>query len=382
MIPIEPFVVQIAKSTLDDLRQRLYNARWPDEIVDSQWEYGANLGYMKELADYWRTNFDWRAEEQRINKYAHYRASIDGLNIHFIHEHGKGRESVPLILSHGWPSSFFEMYKLIPLLTDPAGYGADPADSFDVIVPSLPGYGFSDAPTACGMTDSRIADLWARLMCDGLGYKRFGAHGSDWGASVTSHLALSYPNSVIGIHVTSVEMPHLGPGAQELSEAERAFLERREVWMQGEYGYGHLQRTRPQTLAYGLNDSPIGLAAWIVEKFRAWSDCRGDVEARFTKEEMLTSITIYWATQTIGSSMRLYYEHEHHSGMSKSRDRIRVPCAIALTREKVDRPPREWAERSYNVQQWTELPRGGHFIALEEPELLAQDIRRFFRSYR
>jgi pimeloyl-ACP methyl ester carboxylesterase len=379
---IRPFKVEIPEATLNDLRERLTRTRWPDEISESGWDYGSNLSYMKELIDYWQTGFDWRAQEEAINAFAHFRATVNGLNIHFIHERGKGSRSIPLIITHGWPGSFYEMLKLIPRLTDPASHGADPADAFDVIVPSLPGYGFSDHPIDRGMAERPVADLWARLVTEGLGYARFGAHGGDWGAGVTACLGLAYPERVIGIHVTALEQPYLGPDARELSQAEQAFLKETEEWNKTEYGYGHIQRTKPQTLAYGLNDSPAGLAAWIVEKFRSWSDCAGDVEQRFTKDELLANATIYWATETINSSMRLYYEAQHNPGPFRQGERIEVPSAVALFPKDIDQPPREWAERSYNVQRWTRMPRGGHFPAMEEPELLAQDIRAFFKPLR
>ncbi len=276
------------------------------------------------------------------------------------------------------------MNRIIPLLSDPANHGGDPADAFDVVVPSIPGYGFSDRPTQRGMNIFRIADLWARLMTDGLGYHRFGAQGGDWGASVTARLGFAHPNQLVGIHVTSVAaiFPYLGPGARELSQQERALLEGRERWRQAEGGYSHIQGTKPQTLSYGLNDSPTGLAAWMVEKFRTWSDCEGDVERRFTKDELLTNVTIYWVTQTINSSTRLYYEFQHSPWSLSQGEGIQVPCAVALFPKEISRPPREWAERSYNVQRWTPMPRGGHFAALEEPDLLAEDIRAFFRPLR
>ncbi len=381
---VQPFKVQVPEATLEDLRERLARTRWSDEISGSGWDYGSNLAYIKELVDYWRTRFDWRTQEEVINAFAHFRASVDGIGIHFIHEHGKGPKPLPLIITHGWPSSFFEMYKIIPLLSDPANHGGDPADAFDVVVPSMPGYGFSDRPTQRGMNIFRIANLWARLMTDGLGYRRFGAQGGDWGASVTARLGFAYPDQLVGIHVTSVAaiLPYLGPGVRELSERERALLEDRERWRQAEGGYSHIQGTKPQTLSYGLNDSPAGLAAWIVEKFRTWSDCDGDVERWFSKDELLTNVTIYWVTQTINSSTRLYYEFQHSPWSFSQGERIQAPCAVALFPKEISRPPREWAERSYNVQRWTEMHRGGHFAALEEPDLLAEDIRAFFRPLR
>ncbi len=376
---ISPFEAHVPDSVLDDLRERLDRVRWPDELDGAGWTYGSSLAYMRELVAYWRDEFDWRAQERAINRFAHFRASIDGLGIHFIHERGKGPNPLPLILTHGWPGSFFEMYKLIPLLADPASHGGDPRDAFDVVVPSLPGYGFSDRPSRPGMTNSATADLWARLMTEGLGYARFAAHGGDIGSGVTARLGLRHPSSLLGIHVTAVSTPYLGPGAPALSEAERAYVALQERWEQEEGAYSHQQHTRPQTLAYGLNDSPVGLAGWIVEKFRAWSDCGGEIERRFSKDELLTNIMVYWATETINSSIRRYAEPREPIQPGQ---RITVPCAVALTREEVERAPREWAERTYNVQRWTDLPSGGHFLALEEPELLAEDLRAFFRQFR
>jgi pimeloyl-ACP methyl ester carboxylesterase len=380
MMNAEPFEVQVSQTVLDDLKRRLAGTRWPDAIEGSGWEYGSNLAYMKELIDYWRTRFDWRAQEKRINSFAHFRARIDGLGIHFIHERGKGPNPMPLVLTHGWPSSFFEILKVVPLLTDPARYGGDPADSFDVIVPSLPGFGFSDRPTKPLIT-TRIHEMWLRLMTEALGYQRFGVHGGDIGAGVSALLGMSYPEKVIGVHSIGI-FPDLRPDLPGLTEAEKTFIQGAQKWLEEEGGYSHIQRTRPQTLSYGLNDSPAGLAAWIVEKFRAWSDCDGNVEERFSKDELLTNITIYWASQTISSSIRWYFERVHNPAPLK-RERITVPCAIAVFPKEIGpRPPRELGHRNYNVVRWTEMPRGGHFPALEEPELLSDDIRAFFRALR
>lgn len=381
---VEPFTVRIPQTTLDDLQARLARTRWPDEIVDSGWEPGANLAYMKQLVMYWQTQFDWRVQEKLINSFKHFRASIDGLNIHFVHERGRGPSPLPLIITHGWPGSFLEMLKIIPLLTDPANYGADPADSFDVIVPSMPGYGFSDRPVRPGMNAFAIADIWLRLM-EGLGYQRFAAQGGDWGASVSTCLGFAYPGNVVGIHLNYIPgsfKPYLGPGVSDLSEAEQEFLADNELWWQSEGGYAHVQRTKPQTLAYALTDSPAGLAAWIVEKFREWGDCDGDVEKRFSKDELLTNVTLYWVTETIHSSTRLYHESARRPLHFGNGARIQVPCGVAKFLKEAPFPPREWVERCYDVQRWTEFPRGGHFAALEEPESLASDIRAFFRPLR
>jgi pimeloyl-ACP methyl ester carboxylesterase len=378
---IRPFAIEVPQATLDDLHERLARTRWPDAVSGAGWDYGSNLSYMQELIGYWRSAFTWRWQEQIMRSFAHFHATIDGIGIHFIHERGRGPAPMPLILTHGWPGSFLEMLRIIPLLVDPAAHGADPADAFDVVVPSLPGYGFSDRPKQAGVLPS-IARLWTRLMTDGLGYRHFAAHGDDIGAGVTTRLGLHFPEHLIGIHITAVADPYLDPETTPLSPAERAFQAMRERWEQEEGAYGHLQGTRPQTLAYGLNDSPAGLAAWIVEKFRAWSDCGGDVERRFSKDQLLANVTLYWVTQTINSSFRLYYDARHHPAPLGPGDRVTVPIAVALTREEVDFTPREWAERTYNVQRWTEFPRGGHFMALEEPTLLVDDLRTFFRPLR
>ncbi len=381
---VQPFKVEIPQAILDDLRDRLANTRWTDQIQDAGWAYGANLADMKALINYWQTQFDWRAQEKAINSFAHFRAEIDGFGIHFIHARGKGANPIPIIITHGWPSSFFQMLKIIPLLTDPQSYGGEAGDAFDVVVPSLPGYGFSDRPSEQGMTVSSMADLFGRLMAAELGYSRFAAHGGDIGGGVIQQLGLMHPDSLIGIHLTDVPyyLQAAGAPSADLSEAERKFLAKAEKWGMEEGAYAMIQSTKPQTLAYGLNDSPVGLAAWIVEKFRTWSDCDGDVERCFTKDELLTNLTIYWATQTINSAMRIYYESRHNPSSSNVGKRVEVPTALALHPKDIELPPREFAERSFNVQRWTEMPDGGHFAAMEAPDLLVQDIRAFFRPLR
>ena len=381
---VEPFKIEVSDSDLDDLRARLERTRWPDELPGTGWDYGSNLDYIKELVDYWRTKFDWRAQEQLINSVSHFKTDVDGLGSHFIHEKGKGPHPIPLVVTHGWPGTFFEMHKIISLLSDPAGHGGDPEDAFDIVVPSMPGYGFSDHPAERGLDVFYVGELWAKLMSNNLGYQRFGAQGGDWGASVTAKLGFSHPDKIIGIHSTSVTRPtpYLGPGTRELSEAEKSTIQHRTDWQESEGGYAHIQGTKPQTLSYGLNDSPVGLAAWIVEKYRTWSDCGGNVESRFTKDELLTTVTIYWVTQSIGSSAKLYYETNRKPWNLKQGERIEVPCGIASFPGENTVPLREWAERSYNIQHWTDMPSGGHFAALEEPVNLVEDIRKFFRPLR
>jgi len=381
---VQPYKIEIPDSVLDDLKSRLERTRWPDELPGTDWDYGSNLDYVKELVEYWRTKFDWHAQEKLINSFSHFKSEVDGLNIHFIHEKGKGPNPMPLVITHGWPGTFFEMYKVIPMLSDPASHGGDPADAFDVVAPSMPGYGFSDATDKRGLSVLSISDLWAKLMSENLGYQRFAAQGGDWGARVTAKLGLSHGDKVIGIHTTSTSSPtpYQGPGTRELSEAEKAMLAQRVQWLADEGGYSHIQATKPQTLSYGLNDSPAGLAAWIVEKYRTWSDCGGDVESRFTKDELLTTITIYWVTQSINSSTRLYYESFFQAWDLAKDEKIQVPVAIASFPRENSVPLREWAERSFNIQQWTDMPSGGHFAALEEPDRLVEDIRKFFRGLR
>jgi len=304
-VEIKPFKIQVSDSALKDLRERLARTRWPDAIPGTGWEYGANLDYMKELVEYWLTKFDWQKQESTLNRFHHFRAKVDGFGIHFIHEMGKGPNPLPLVITHGWPGSFAEMVKIIPLLTDPAAHGGDPADAFDVVVPSMPGYGFSDRPTQRGMNVFRFAELWVKLMT-GLGYPRFGAQGGDFGAGVSTALGLYHPEHVIGLHLNYIPgsyRPFLEKGPDELSEAEKQFLADDEKWYAEEGGYCHVQLTHPQSVSFGLNDSPAGLAAWIVEKFRAWGDCDGNVERRFSKDELLTNVMIYWVTETIASSI-------------------------------------------------------------------------------
>ena len=381
---MEPFEIAISDDVLEDLRRRLQHTRWPDEMPGTGWEYGSNLDYIKELVEYWRTDFDWRTQEKKLNEFHHYKSEVDGLSIHFIKENGAGPNPMPLVITHGWPSTFFEMTKIIPLLADPGSHGGDPADSFDVIAPSLPGFGFSQASQEPGMQVQKVADLWAKLMTENLGYPKFAAQGGDIGAGVTSRLGYAHSDKMIGVHLTSITRPtpYLGPGSRPLTEAEQAHSDQRERWQQSEGGYSHIQGTKPQTLSYGLNDSPAGLAAWIVEKYRTWSDCNGDVESTYTKDELLTTVTIYWVTNTIGSSVRMYKENQSSVWEMAEGERVPTPAGMAMFPQEIAKPPREWAERSWDVRRWVQMPRGGHFAALEEPELLAHEVREFFRPFR
>lgn len=381
-LEIEPFTVAIGDVVLDDLRERLRRTRWPDEPAGSGWEYGTNLGYLKDLMSYWEGQFDWRAQQRSLNRLAHFRADIDGHDVHFIHEKGIGAAPLPLILTHGWPSSFIEYLDLMPLLTDPAAHGADPADAFDVVVPSVPGFGFSTRPGLPGMLSDEVAEVWSRLMSDGLGYTRFGAHGGDIGAGITARLAQRHPDTVLGIHLTAWGAP-MPPKPWSL--AERNYLAASAEWDEAEGAYSHVQATTPQTLGFGLTDSPAGLAAWIVEKIRSWSDSDGHPESHMPRDRLLTNLTIYWATATIASSMRPYYEYRRRGTPLSTDPPVDVPTGFAIFANEFvpqGRLPRELAERYFPVTRWIELPRGGHFPALEEPQLLAQEIRAFFRPLR
>jgi pimeloyl-ACP methyl ester carboxylesterase len=378
----QPFRIDVPDSVLSDLKRRLVDTRWPDEIADSGWTYGSNLGYLKELVEYWADGFDWRAQERHLNSMPQFKAQVDRLGIHFGHIKGKGPSPFPLIMIHGWPGSFFEMYKVAGPLTDPASHGGNPTDAFDLIVPSLPGYGFSDRPSAPGMNAVRVAEVFTNLMVTELGYERFGAQGGDWGAVVCTALGGRHASHVAGIHLNMVTTRAVGEKGEDDSEAERAWQAESKAWMRDEAAYSRVQGTKPQTLSYGLNDSPAGLAGWIVEKWRTWSDCAGDIESVYTKDELLTNIMIYWVTQTIGSSVRFYYENSRGQPLVPEGQRVEVPTGVAVFPKEIRRPPRKRVEQVYNVDRWTEMPRGGHFAAMEQPGLLVQDIREFFRPIR
>jgi len=380
---IEPFQINIPDAVLDDLKQRLARTRFPDEVNDANWTYGTDLAYLKQLIAYWRTSYDWRAAERALNQFRQFRAVVDGLGLHFIHQAGVGPKPLPLLISHGWPGSIVEFTKIIGPLTDPARYGGDPADAFHVVAPSLPGYGFSDHAREPGMHPGKIADLFAGLMQQ-LGYDRFGAQGGDWGAMITMCLGHQYPARLVGVHLNMVLAfpPDESNPTAGLSEPQMVALMEMERFKQEETGYQAIQGTKPQTLGYGLNDSPAGLAAWIVEKFRTWTDCHGDVESRISKDDLLTNITLYWVTETATSSARLYREAMQQGWFPTRGARIEVPTGCAIFPREIFRPPREWVEKSFNVQHWTEYPAGGHFAAMEEPEALVGDIRTFFRPLR
>jgi pimeloyl-ACP methyl ester carboxylesterase len=379
---IQPFSIEIEESVLSDLRYRIRRTAWPDTSYSSGWDYGADSSYLKSLLATWANDFDWRGRERELNRLPQYRCEIDGLKIHFVHERGDGPSPLPIVLTHGFPSSFLEHLRLAELLARPAAHGGRAEDAFDVVVTSLPGYGFSDPPQG-PVLERTVGDLWYRLMRDGLGYRRFGAHGSDVGTGATMQLALHHPDSVVGIHMSAF---YLDPPPRPWPPAVLDFIEHQQQERAEDVAYSRMQSTRPLTAAYGLTDSPAGLAAWIVDLFRAFSDCGGDIESRFSREDILTNLTIYWATRCIGSAMRGYYDYAHFEPPTPPDARVDVPAGFAVFadsyRAGTVRPPRAMAEHQFNVTRWTEMPRGGHFAALEEPELLANEIRKFFRPLR
>ena len=382
---MESFRIAVPEAELDDLRERLRRSRWPERETVDDWSQGVPLAYLEELCDHWASAYDWRATEARLNALPQFRTEIDGLGIHFVHVRSQHPNAIPLVMSHGWPGSIVEFMKVIGPLTDPPAHGGDAADAFDIVVPSLPGYGFSDKPAAPGWGVEHIADAWAELMAQ-LGYARYGAQGSDWGTSISALIGQRDCEHVLGIHL----MPPLAPPDPEtlddLTESERtalADLERASDW---ESGYSQEHATRPQTIGYSLTDSPAGLCAWVVEKFRAWTDCDGHPENVLTRDELLDNLMLYWLPRTGASSARLYWEsirrvNEWIAGAAT--DTVDVPTGCSVFPKEIQRPSRRWAERRFlDIRHWNELDRGGHFAAFEQPELFVEELRMFFRQLR
>jgi len=378
----EPFAAQTPAEALQDLRLRLRATRWPDAPEDAGWSLGTDLGYLRELVAYWADGFDWLAQQAALARLPRFRVTLGGLGIHFVHVRAAAPAGTApaLVLSHGWPDSFWRYAKVIGPLTDPGAHGADPADAFDVVVPDMPGYGYSDRPVGPPLNSIAVAGLWAELM-EVLGYSRFGAAGGDIGSAVSRYLGLNYPGRVAAVHRTDGGVPVFAGDMSDLSPQERAWFGDIAAWGAAEGGYAAMHRTKPQTAAVGLTDSPAGLAAWITEKLRAWSDCDGDIERRFTKDEILTNVTLYWLTGTIGSSMRMYNANAAIAPAQHTR-RVEVPSGFSFFPGDFIRPPQAWLERTANVVRVTDLPRGGHFAPFEEPELYAAELREFFRPYR
>ena len=376
----EPFRIDVPDAALDDLRRRVRDTRWPDQLPGSGWGYGTDASVLRPLAAYWADGYDWRAHEAALNAFPQLLTTVDGQQVHVIHARSPEPGALPLVLTHGWPGSVAEFAKLVGPLRDPAAHGGDPADAFHVVVPSLPGYGFSGPTTASGWSSRRIGGAWAELMTQ-LGYDRFGAHGGDWGSVVSHFLAEAAPERVVGAHVTLITAPRPGSADDfaDMTERELRMRARIDDHKATGRGYQAIQSTQPQTLAYALNDSPVGLLSWIVEKFRAWTDNDGDVFDAVSRDELLTNVSIYWFTGTIGSSMRLYAESAR-AGMALAP--VRVPLGVAGFPAEITGARRAWVAAHHNLVHWTEFDRGGHFAALEEPDLLVSDIRDFFRPLR
>ena len=381
---IQPFRIDIPDEAVTDLRDRLRAARWPAGIDATGWEDGASIEFIHMLADRWANHFNWREHQERLNRLPQFTAEISDHLIHFVNQPGRGTAPIPLVLTHGWPGSFAEFERIIPMLTDPGAHGADAADAFHVVVPSLPGFAFSPAPRRSGTSSRRVADLWQSLMT-GLGYPRFVAQGGDIGAGVAMWLARDHPDSVAGVHLNYVPgsfRPWLGAGAPPVTAEEQAFLNRAGAFAAEEGAYAALHATKPQSLALALTDSPVGLASWIAEKFRSWSDNDGDMLRALPMDTILTGLSLYWFSNTLDASLRIYKENRLQALAFGVGDRIGVPVGVACFPRELPMPPRSWVERAATVTRWSQMPAGGHFAALEQPELLAADIRAFCRPLR
>ena len=371
-------LISVTDAELEELRTRLRGTRWPAPWPASGWDAGTEPDELRRLVDHWSSSYDWRAQEEAINALPSHVADIDGTPLHYLRFEGERPDALPIVLTNGWPSSFLELIGLADRLAAPSRYGKDPADAFTVIVPSLPGFAFS--PQRPSLTDDeQTHELWHRLMREELGFTRYAAHGGDLGAGITSRLAEKYPDEVVAIHLLAAANPPEHDPAS-LTPQESAYLASLEAWAAAEGGYQHQQSTRPLTLSYGLADSPAGLLAWMLEKYRAWSDCDGEPSTRFSDDFLLTQASLYWFTRTISTSFRPYYEYAQ--GLTRRVERVTVPTALALFPADLSHPPRSWAERTYTVARYTRMPRGGHFAAYEEPDLLAHDIAEFLRAYR
>lgn len=380
MIDLQTFHLNVSEETLDTIHKKVSVFPWHEMPDDGGWEYGTNLDYMKEFCNYWVTEFDWRKQEKDINKFSHFKTPIDGIDIHFIHEKGSGTNPRPLIISHGWPGSIVEFLEFIDVLAHPENHGGSIEDAFDVVAPSLPGFGFSGRPPR-PYGPRKMASIFNSLMTDVLGYKTYMAQGGDWGGAISSWLGYDHSASCTAIHINILTMRHKDEpqGAEEVNWAKQ-FKE--DQIMQN--GYRTQQATKPQTLSYGMMDSPVGVAAWILEKMHGWSDIEGDdVESVYTKNQLLTNIMVYIVTRTFNTASWIYYGRREEGGrvLSPEGKRVEVPTGCALfPAELLAWPPRSYAERIYNITQWTEMPRGGHFAAMEQPDLLVADIRKFARS--
>jgi pimeloyl-ACP methyl ester carboxylesterase len=377
---VEPFSVSVPDAELDDLRERLRRTRWPDQVAGAGWDYGIPLDYMQDVCRYWAEQYDWRAREARLNGFEQFRTTVDGLGIHLIHARSPEPDAFPVVVTHGWPGSVVEFLKVIGPLTDPVAHGGDAGDAFHVVCPSLPGYAFSDRPAEPGWNADRTAKAWQVLM-DQLGYARYGAQGGDWGSFVSTLLAVHDPDHCAALHLNMPIAPPDPATMEDLTDAEKRSLEDAAAYDKHDSGYMKQQSTRPQTLAYGLVDSPAAQAAWIIEKFWAWTDCDGHPENVLTRDELLDNVMLYWLTATGGSSARMYYETIGAGGPDLSAG-VKVPTGCSIFPREIFRPSRRWAEKRFNVVYWNEPTKGGHFAAFEQPDLFVEELRSFFRPFR
>jgi microsomal epoxide hydrolase len=382
-LPPRPFTLHVPDTDLADLQARLARTRLPDQAPDAPWAYGTDVNYLAELLAYWRTGFDWRAQEARLNAFPQVMLPIAGIQMHALHVPGRGPNPMPLVLLHGWPGSVFEFLDIIPRLTDPAQFGGDPADAFTVVAPSLPGYGMSFQPGQPRFGIGAMADATAALMT-ALGYPRFGTQGGDWGAAVSTKLGLDHADRIIGVHLNFLSAVRRDPSLYtDPAPDVQAFANELVAFVKEETGYQVIQGTKPQTLAVALNDSPAGLAAWFVEKFRTWTDCDGDPERALTRDQMLADICLYWFTSCIGASFWPYYERLHSPWIVPEGRTVDVPVGYAEFPREILHPPRRIAARTFtDIRRWTTMRHGGHFAAMEQPEALAGEIQAFFRALR
>ncbi|MCF2530756.1 epoxide hydrolase family protein [Yinghuangia soli] len=387
---LRPFRLEVPQADLDDLHDRLDRTRWPDELPGVGWAYGIPLAYVRELAHYWRHTYDWRAAEAQLNAWPQFITTIDGATVHFAHLRAPEPDATPLLMAHGWPGSFAEFAAVAGPLTDPRAHGGDPADAFHLVLPSIPGFGLSGPTRETGWEFKRVAAAFHELMAR-LGYARYGVQGGDWGAAITREMGRTHPDRVVGVHLnllpgaaaaaepTDAELAALSPAERDRT---RASWERMRAWTRDKQGYADIQATRPQTLAYGLTDSPVGQLAWIAEKFKEWTDSRDRPEDAVDRDHMLTNVMLYWLTGTAGSSARIYYERAHADYWGQPPEPSTAPTALAAFAHDNFIPLRHIADRTDHIVQWTEYPDGGHFAAMEQPDVLVADIRRFFRNLR
>ena len=383
MLTPRPYRLHVDDAAIADLRERLARTRWPDQAPGTAWATGTDIGWLRGLVEHWRDGFDWRVQEARLNAFAQFKAPVAGIELHWLQAEGRGPAPMPLLLSHGWPGSVFEFLEIIPLLTDPAAHGGDAADAFTVIAPSLPGYGLSFTPGQARFSPEQMADAFAALMSEVLGFPRFATQGGDWGATVSARLGLVHSDKTIGVHLNLLPTPRDLNAFVNPTAEEQQYLVELNRWLKEETGYSTQQATRPQTLAYALTDSPVGLAAWIAEKFYAWSDCGGDIESAFDRDHLLADISLYWFTGAIGSSFWPYYTRWHGDWPIPAGRTVDVPMGYCEFPAEIVRPPRSLAARMFtDIRRWSVMPRGGHFAAMEQPQALAEEIRAFYRPLR